>query len=450
MTITRQAISGIFGVILCATPLILGISIDQASSFNLPDTGQMLCYDDALGNVISCAGAGQGQDGAYTINPMYLHDNGNQTITDYNTGLQWQKCMSGRVNNATCDYPGNNVPYLFNWYQATGQIDPTYNPSDPSLYRNICGELGGGWRLPTNLELMSIMDYSLHSPAIQATYFPNTVNCLWTSLPAVGEANKSWTVDLNGGINFTSIDYNPCGVRCVRGVQTTQSLSDNGNGTVTDHTTGLMWQKDEPGAMTRAAALNYCENLSFPLNNGFTDWRLPNIKELVSLVDYSVANYTNLIPAFNPTFFPNAVEGVYYWSSTRAIVGTNTGEWVVASWDGELANGPSSTSTCNVRCVRSAIGGINVCPDTAPVSINGAPYSTIAAAYGAATDEQSIKMQAMYFPEGALMLTRNINISLIGGYDCVYISNIGGFSTILGSTTIGGTGSVTIENVIIM
>ena len=140
-----------------------------------------------------------------------------------------------------------------------------------------------------------------------------TVNCLWASLPAVTEENESWTVELNGGINFTSIDYNPCGVRCVRGVQTTQSLTDNGNGTVTDHSTGLMWQQGEPGSMTRAAALNYCENLSFPLTNGFTDWRLPNIKELVSLVDYSVANYTNLIPAFNRTFFPNAVEGVYYW-----------------------------------------------------------------------------------------------------------------------------------------
>jgi hypothetical protein len=377
---------------------------------------------------------------------MSFTDNGNQTITDNNTGLLWQKCMAGRVNNATCDYPGNLVPYLFNWYQATGTLDPTYNP--PGQYRNICGELGSGWRLPTNLELMSIMDYSLQSPAIQATYFPNTVNCLWTSLPAVTEENESWTVELNGGINFTSIDYNPCGVRCVRGVQTTQSLTDNGDGTVKDNSTGLMWQQGEPGSMTRVNALNYCETLVFPPSPGYADWRLPNIKELVSLVDYSVADYVNLGPAFNPIFFPNAIEGVYYWSSTRAIGGANTGEWVVASWDGELANGASDTSTCYVRCVRS--GGVNVCPATAPVMINAEPYSTISAAYSAATDGQSIKMQAMYFAEGALTLTRNINISLIGGYDCGYISNIGGFSTILGSTTIGGLGTVTIENVIIM
>jgi hypothetical protein len=209
-----------------------------------------------------------------------------------------------------------------------------------------------------------------------------------------------------------------------------------------------MWQQGEPGSMTRDAALTYCETLTFPLTNGHTDWRLPNIKELVSLVDYAVADYSNLIPAFNPTFFPGALEGVYYWSSTRAIVGANTGEWIVASWDGELANGASGTSTEYVRCVRlGSGGGINVCPATAPVTINGVPYSTIAAAYSAATDQQTIRMQAMNFPEGALQLTRNINIKLIGGYDCGFTSNIGGFSTILGSVTIRGTGSVTIENV---
>jgi hypothetical protein len=249
---------------------------------------------------------------------------------------------------------------------------------------------------------------------------------------------------LDGGINFTSIDFNPCGVRCVRGTQITQSLSDNGDGTVTDNSTGLMWQQGEPGPKTRTDALNYCETLTFPLTNGHTDWRLPNIKELVSLVDYTVAD-GSLIPAFNRTFFPGALEGVYYWSSTRAIFGDNTSEWAVASWDGELAKGTFGTFSVYLRCVRS--GGTNVCPPTAPVTINVTPYSTIAGAYSAATDQQTIKMQAMFFPENVLQLTKNINIKLIGGYDCGFTSNIGGFSTILGSVTIRGTGHVTVENV---
>ena len=71
-------------------------------------------------------------------------------------------------------------------------------------------------------------------------------------------------------------------VRCVRGGQTQQSLVDNGDGTVTDNRTGLIWQQGEPGAMTWNSALTYCEGLSLA---GSTDWRLPNIKELESLVD---------------------------------------------------------------------------------------------------------------------------------------------------------------------
>ena len=58
----------------------------------VPDTGQSTCYDTP-GNVISCDGTGQ--DGAYSINPMSYTDNGNDTVTDNNTGLMWQKQDDG-------------------------------------------------------------------------------------------------------------------------------------------------------------------------------------------------------------------------------------------------------------------------------------------------------------------------------------------------------------------
>jgi hypothetical protein len=61
------------------------------------------------------------------------------------------------------------------------------------------------------------------------------------------------------------------------------ALIDNGNGTVTDTGSGLMWQKaTAPGTYTWQAALSYCENLSLA---GHSDWRLPNRNELESLVD---------------------------------------------------------------------------------------------------------------------------------------------------------------------
>ncbi len=60
---------------------------------------------------------------------------------------------------------------------------------------------------------------------------------------------------------------------------------DNGDGTITDHATGLMWQKVDSGqGMDWGHALSYAANLKLA---GHTDWRLPNAKELQSIVDYT-------------------------------------------------------------------------------------------------------------------------------------------------------------------
>jgi hypothetical protein len=86
---------------------------------------------------------------------------------------------------------------------------------------------------------------------------------------------------------------------------------DNGDGTVTDTCTWLMWQKDtaDVGMVGACEALAYCENLSFA---GHDDWRLPNVRELQSIVDYGRSE-----PAIDPIFaaFPHM-----YWSSTRHVV----------------------------------------------------------------------------------------------------------------------------------
>ena len=83
---------------------------------------------------------------------------------------------------------------------------------------------------------------------------------------------------------------------------------DNGNGTVTDTSTGLTWQQDTPEDVVNwKQALAYCESLSL---GGDSDWRLPTIKELRSLVDYSRNN-----PSIDITNFPNTLPS-FYWSST--------------------------------------------------------------------------------------------------------------------------------------
>lgn len=84
-------------------------------------------------------------------------------------------------------------------------------------------------------------------------------------------------------------------------------LVDNGDGTVTDTTTGLVWQQAEAGAMTWEAALTYCEDLELA---GHDDWRLPNRSELQSIVDYQTFH-----PAIDAAVFPGAMAAAY-WSST--------------------------------------------------------------------------------------------------------------------------------------
>lgn len=110
---------------------------------------------------------------------------------------------------------------------------------------------------------------------------------------------------LSGTINCfpkTSSYY----VRCVKGQQLTVSFTDNGDGTVTDNTTGLMWQKQDDGTwQTWEQVLTFCEGMNLAT---FSDWRLPNIKELVSITDLHHPTY------FDPVFTGSKASP--YWSST--------------------------------------------------------------------------------------------------------------------------------------
>ncbi len=97
----------------------------------------------------------------------------------------------------------------------------------------------------------------------------------------------------------------------------TAALVDNGDGTVTDTGSGLMWQKaTAPGTYNWQEALSYCENLSL---TGHSDWRLPNRNELHSLVDYSRYN-----PAIDPLLASNTVLSSNYWSSATNALDTPT------------------------------------------------------------------------------------------------------------------------------
>jgi hypothetical protein len=112
--------------------------------------------------------------------------------------------------------------------------------------------------------------------------------------------------------------------------------------TVLDTETDLLWQRAVPASFyTWSGALAYCEGLSL---GGFSDWRLPNIKELQTLVDdreYS--------PAIDTTAFP-ATPLSYFWSSSP-FANNATSAWVVWADDGHTYTW-TMTNVNRVRCVR--------------------------------------------------------------------------------------------------
>jgi hypothetical protein len=199
-------------LLLCIIPSV------TSAAFKLPDTGQTKCYrtSDPY-DEIDCPGTGQ--DGAYSINPMSYTDNGgNGTVTDNNTGLIWQKCSVGQNKDSTC----SGSVSTYNWYQASGTYDATYNASS----QNVCGALNLGgqtdWRLPTKKELMSIVDYSVPypGPTIKIAYFPNTVaSDYWSSTTSAYSPDIAWGVYFNVGFVDYYYKYGTLYVRCVRGGQ---------------------------------------------------------------------------------------------------------------------------------------------------------------------------------------------------------------------------------------
>ncbi len=121
------------------------------------------------------------------------------------------------------------------------------------------------------------------------------------------------------------------------------AYQDNGDGTVTDLNTRLMWQQSDDGVQREwQAACDYCSNLVFA---GYSDWRIPTRRELFSIVD--LGRYD---PAINTDYFINA-KSDWYWSGSSYANHSDVA-WGVNFYDGYVGWG-SKTYGNYVRCVRS-------------------------------------------------------------------------------------------------
>jgi hypothetical protein len=131
-----------------------------------------------------------------------LLDNGDGTVTDWNTGLMWKQCSEGQ-NEQGCA----GTASVFDW-QAALQVPDTLN---------VSGGYAGhtDWRLPNIKELRSIVEEACFSPAINSDRFPNTPHAnFWSSSVTVGQSGYSWYVYFRYGV--VSYYGNRSGERHVR------------------------------------------------------------------------------------------------------------------------------------------------------------------------------------------------------------------------------------------
>ena len=268
-------------------------NICAGTCYSLPATGQTVSYT---------TGPDNRDDADFIYNPMSYTDNGDNTATDNVTGLMWQIPTAGPDT----------------WSNAINYCDGL----------NLAGH--DDWRLPSVFELSTIIDFGPNNPSIDNTIFSGTQGeSYWTSTEwANNPGSNSWGIFFSQGrIGLYSIDSSYY-IRCVRLNMSNTSLSretQSGDGIVNDAGTGLMWADDtSPTELDWLDAIHYCENQIGVSGTyaGYSDWRLPNIKELSSIVDYRAWN-----PAIDQSVFTDW-ESCYYWSSTTYA--SHTGDaWYV-------------------------------------------------------------------------------------------------------------------------
>jgi archaellum component FlaF (FlaF/FlaG flagellin family) len=312
-------------------------------TYPIVDTGQSKCYDNT--STINAPQSGQafyGQDAQHTGNMPCFTDNGDGTVTDHVTGLMWQKSPDTDTD---------------------GDIDADDKLSyDQAVAKASTLNLGGytDWRLPSIKELYSLIDFRGTDPSgysgadtsglipfIDSAYFDFAYGDTSAGERIIDAQYASSTLYVSNtandggrtmfGVNFADGRIKGYGLTLfgsdktffviyVRGNASygKNKFANNYDGIITDYATGLMWPQDDSGmGLNWEEALAWVEQKNDENYLGYSDWRLPNAKELQSIVDYTRSPDTTGSAGIDPLFkvtpiINEAGQSDYpcYWSST--------------------------------------------------------------------------------------------------------------------------------------
>lgn len=316
-------------------------------------TGQTKSYD-VSGNEVTDGSIKD--DGYYQAGVTSSYSRSGDVVIDNVTGLEWQDNIDSVQKR---------------WVTEVNYNEGNYGDTSGDTAMTYCSELsldGGNWRLPSEKELQTLVNYNKEFPDLHVkdgVFEHLTTAFYWSSTPVWfdGPSSGAWTVEFCYGMSAVVDSNRSMYARCVRGEELDSSNFSRNNETeiVTDSTTGLEWQNDLTTATVVRKwedAIDYCEN---HVNlGGHNDWRLPNINELLSIVDYSKGN-----PAIDRSVFyvPDSLSSAY-WSSTTDISGAlgTDAAWYINFYFGTVSSGYKDNRYVPpyVRCVRGGqLDGLN-------------------------------------------------------------------------------------------
>jgi hypothetical protein len=319
----------------------------DSGTYVVPDTGQTGCYSTVGASPCPKPGSAlYGQDAQYEgPGPSYT-DNGDGTVTDNITGLMWERRFRQiEFDKAETDARICNIGGYTDWRV----------PTVKELYSLINFDGNQGSSMPT-----SPIPPSDAKPFIDTTFFDFEYPSVGRYIDAqyvTGTLYVSTTMNGNRtffGVNFAdgrikgyptrgNMSNSKFYARYVRGNPGygINNFVNNNDGTITDRTTGLTWMQvdsgdsnvrsnvsetiKKDGSLNWPEALAFCEDLTYA---GKDDWKLPNAKELHSIIDYTRSPDTTDSPAIDPIFKTTPIKGEskekdypFFWTSTSFLPG---------------------------------------------------------------------------------------------------------------------------------